>query len=132
MTAAWSFSGDRNSDHAVPTAAISAFAFRHRETKKAHGNHCAIVHICTYIVYVVHSYAHTFPYSHAALLCFVVHYSSVLFLLLSLPPPLSVVPTWLSCQPCCVSLTPCCSQLSFTRSSNDDVVWMLCSFRLLC
>jgi hypothetical protein len=26
--------------------------------------------LCTYIVYVVNSYAHTVPYSHAALLCF--------------------------------------------------------------
>jgi hypothetical protein len=67
-----------------------------------------------YIVCVVHNYAHTVTYLHAALLYFVIHYCSVLFLLLSLPPPLSVTPAWFSCRPCCVSLTPRCSHLPFT------------------
>jgi len=73
-----------------------------------------------------------FPYSHAALLYFVIHCCSVLLLLLSLPPPLSVVPTWFSCQPRYVLDAMLFSAIFYSRSSSDYVVWMLCSFRLLC
>jgi len=63
-----------------------------------------------------------FPYSHAALLYFIIHWCSVLLLLLSLPPPLSVVPTWFPCQPCYVLDVMLFSAIFYSRSSSDDVV----------
>jgi len=80
---------------------------------------------CTYMyLYCIHStqLCSHFPYSHAALLYFIIHCCSVLLLLLSLPPPLSVVTTWFSCQSCYVLDAMLFSAIFYSSSSSDDIV----------